>query len=897
MKDQNLRQIGRGSGICARRRAASPEDQLDSYEVPISSLVEACCRRAAIVTLAAILLAAAALFYVVEHFDINTNSTDLIAADVPWRVQEAAFDAAFPQLDDLVIVVVDGATPELAERATAALTERLSGNPDLFPTVRRPDGGPFFDRNGLLYLSAEEVQEAMDQLIAAQPLLGPLAMDPSLRGIMDALGSAVRGLELGDADPDDLNRPLTMLSVALENAAAGRPAFLSWRALISGEPASSRELRRFIQVKPTLDYTALAPGDAATTAIRQAAADLTLNPDRGVTVRLTGPVPLDDEEFATLAENAGLTVSLMVAAVLLLLWLALGSARLILPILATLAVGLSITAALGLALVGAFNLISVAFVILFVGLGVDFGIQFAVRYRAERHTGGDLMPSLRAAGDRVGISLALAAASTAVGFFAFLPTDYRGVSELGLIAGTGMIVAFLLSLTLLPALLTLARPPAEPAPIGYRFLAPVNGFLSTRRRGVLGAFALLVIASAVLLPRLQFDFNPLNLKSVHVESVSTLLDLMQDPETTTSRIDVLRASLVDAEREAAGLAALPEVDRAITLASFVPDAQEKKLAVIDEAAFLLGPTLAPFSVKPPPTDRENARALAAASEALRRVPDATTDLAVTDRALHLADILDRLASAEAADRARAADALVPGLTTVLDQARASLEARPVTLETLPPALVRDWLTPDGRARVDVTPKGDGNDNETLKRFAAAILAVAPDATGAPVTIQEAGRTVVAAFRQAGAFAVLSITLLLAVVLRRPRDIALTIAPLVLAGVLTLGTCVLVGLEINFANIIALPLLFGIGVAFNIYFVIAWRAGALDDFLQSPLTHAVLFSALTTAAAFGSLWLSTHPGTSSMGQLLLIALGWTLATTLLFLPALLMSLNRPSRRGP
>ena len=215
----------------------------------------------------------------------------------------------------------------------------------------------------------------------------------------------------------------------------------------------------------------------------------------------------------------------------------------------------------------------------------------------------------------------------------------------------------------------------------------------------------------------------------------------------------------------------------------------------------------------------------------------------------------------------------------------SLDSQKITLSDIPALLHEQWITKDGRVRVEVSPKGDANDNEVLRQFTKAVLAVAPDAAGAPIAIQGAGDTIVRAFMEAGAWALLSISILLFIVLRRLSDVLLTLAPLVLAGIVTLEICVLIDLPLNFANIIALPLLLGLGVAFKIYFVMAWRAGVMN-LLQSSLTRAIVFSALTSATAFGSLWLSSHPGTSSMGKLLALSLVCTLAAAVLFQPALM-----------
>jgi hopanoid biosynthesis associated RND transporter like protein HpnN len=610
---------------------------------------------------------------------------------------------------------------------------------------------------------------------------------------------------------------------------------------------------------------------------------------------------LADDEFSTLSQNVLPMTAAMIAGALLMLWFAVRSVRIIACILVTTLVGLVLTTGLGLLVVGRFNLISVAFIPLFTGLGIDFAIQFGVRYRAER-VHADLKSALIAGGTAVGGSLAVAAAAIAAGFFAFIPTAYLGASELGLIAGIGMIVAFLLSVTLLPALLTIVRPPGEPAAIGFAALAPVDRFFMRRRRLVFAVAGIAAVIGLALLPLVRFDFNPLNLRSRDFESVATMMDLLSDPDRTPNSVDVLTPSLKAADELATRLSALPEVARAVTLSSFVPADQPQKLALIKDAASLLDVTLDPIEVRPPPTDAEIKTSLIATAAALRHAAETAStgaadpgaaDPGAADQARRLGSALDALAAAAPEARARASETLLPPLTVLFDRLRLLLQAEPVTLENLPPDLVRDWQTSDGRAHVEVFPTGDSNDNRTLQRFTQAVRAIAPTATGAPISIQEAAATVVGAFIQAGLWSFLAITILLALVFRRAGDVVLTVIPIVLTGILTLASCVLVGQPLNFANIIALPLLFGIGVAFNIYFVIAWRSGE-TDFLQSSLARAVLFSALTTGTAFGSLWLSAHPGTASMGKLLMISLGWTLVTTLLFEPALL---GPPRSRPP
>jgi hopanoid biosynthesis associated RND transporter like protein HpnN len=847
----------------------------------LAALVDGCRRRAPALALLALVATGGLGWWAATHLSIDTDTERIISPDLPWRQREAAFEALFPETTSVLAIVIDAESGGRADDAASALAARLREEKQLFKTVRRPEGGDFFVRNGLLFLPVDELQKIVDQLITAQPLIGTIAADPSLRGVFDALGLAVEGVRRGEASLDELEAPLGALAGSIEAAANGTVQPVAWEELFTGREPRPAELRRFVLVQPVLDYSKLQPGSAAIEAVRKAAYDLGLTPENGIVVRLTGSVALSDEEFATVAEGAGSATILSIALVVGILFLALRSWRIIAAVLLTLGAGLIATAAFATVAVGSLNLISVAFAVLFVGIAVDFGIQFSVRFRDERFHNGDLATALRNAAAWIGGPLLLAATAAAVGFFSFVPTNYAGVSELGIIAGTGMAIAFALNVTLLPALLALLNPPGEAEAVGFRFLAPLDKFLLRRRRGVIFAAFCLGAVGIALAPQLRFDFDPLNLKDPRTESVSTLLDLMQDPSTTPYTLDALAPTPTAAAELADRLEKLPQVSQALSISSFVPEHQKEKLAILADAAALLGPTLSPPTTAPPPSDEETMASLRSFASALSAVAGTEEGAAA-----QLAAALDHAIGEGPSVLPLLRQSIVAGLAHRLQQMRLSLEgASPVSLETLPDELKSSWIARDGRVRVEIFPSGNPRDPAVLKHFVEAVQRVAPEVSGTPVSILESGRTVSNAFLKAGAIAIVAIALLLFFVLRRLRDVALVLAPLVLASLLTVATCVALKLPINYANIIALPLLLGIGVSFDIYFVTAWRAG--HDFpLQSPTARAVLFSALTTVAAFGSLAASSHPGTSEMGKLLAIALGWTLLSTLLVLPALL-----------
>ena len=923
------RALAGGAQILFVRDVTQPDPQPSSTFLPglLARLAGAGARRPGLVLLLALVLAVLSIAVARERLGISTDVDELFSASLPWKQRQAAFASAFPQFQDLVVVLVDPASldapPEAADEAANQLAAVLAQDHVHFASVRRPDSNPYFDREGLLFLDRPTLTSLLDHTIDAQPFLGQLAADPSARGLFGALSLLAEGARRGQADLTGFMPALEAFHGAL--AAAARPGAppLSWQNLLGGKGLSELAGRfRFILVQPRLDYGAIAPGGIATDAIRAAAAAL---PDvrAGLArVRLTGSVPLADEEFATVAQGAVIGLLASLALVTLWLFLAVGSWRLVLPIVLTLLLGLLLTTLFAALAVGRLNLISVAFAILFVGIAVDFAIQFSVRFREQLYvkherviqtsgdaasghhaqherviqTSGDaasghhaLVPALAETGRLAGGQILVAALATSAGFLAFVPTDFTGVAELGLIAGAGMLIAFACTLCFLPACLAALRPRAGGTEVGLAWAGRLDAPIVRHRRVLLALCLLPGLAGALLLPRLPFDSDPLHTKNPGTESMRALADLIANPLTSPYSVDILAANAPAADALAARLRQLKLVDSVTTLDSFVPTDQTERLALIADAASVLTPTLDVATPAPPP---DAAALRAAATTAATALAGAATAGPVFASLAH--DLASLAALSDPALLAASAG-LTRYLPMQLAHLRTALSARPVTSADIPKSLARDWELPDGRVRVNAVARPGGRDRAGQQAFVAEVRTVAPDVGGSAVTIVATTDTIISAFRSAAIGALLAIAVILLVALRRLTDMALVLAPLLLSGLLTALAVVLLPLPINFANIIALPLLLGVGVSFNIYFVMNWRAGATHP-LGSATARAVLFSALTTATAFGSLALSAHPGTASMGRLLLLSLGCTLFATLIFIPSLLACL-RPPHKSP
>ncbi|MBT5660116.1 MAG: MMPL family transporter [Rhodospirillaceae bacterium] len=838
---------------------------------------------------------AASLFYTGNRLEINTSTDDLLSSELQFRKDQKKLQDAFPNLRNNITIVIDGETPDLSEDAAAALSARLRESQGVFNFVIDFANDPFFVSNGLLYLDLEELLDLSDNLADAQPMLAKLSQDMSLRGLFEIMGLAVDEVKDGETDPERLTDAFDRLSETIERQQAGHPIPLSWREMMTGGENNKSDYRHFIIAQPKLDFSGLNPASDAIDTIREAATDLGLDAEHGVNVRLTGGVILEQEELESVFEGATKAEFLSFFLVAVIVALGFRSFRLVFATLVTLTMGLIWTAGWATFSVGQLNLISVAFAVLFIGIGVDFGIQYCLRYREEIGNGHSAQQALSLAASGVGGGISLAALTSAIGFFAFAPTAYVGLSELGIIAGGSMFIALFANLTILPAVLSLlplkvgVRGSAAPK---YRWLEIYSAlFLRHARLIAFGALALGLVAAVVFLPRLYFDFDPMNLRDPSTESVQTALDIMEDGQRSTYAISVLAADLEVAQTQADEIESLALVDGTITLADYVPQDQEDKLAVIDDMILYLYPILDSSERLAPPDDGARRVAIGEFRAKLNGFSGNGSLASLKDSTRRLANALDKLgpaANISAADLATLEDQALVTLPNRLDRLRRSLDARLITLEDLPEDIYARNMTADGQALIEVLPSESMDSNEAIARFVNAVRAITPDATDNSVLLLEGGEAVMTAFKQAGTLSLILIFLLLLVVLRNLIDTVLVLLPLFLAVILTGSASVIFNIPLNFANIIAVPLLFSLGIDYGIYLVLRAReSSSVMDIMQTSTPRAIFYSALTTMCAFGSLMVSDHRGTASMGQLLSISLTFALICTLVVLPALLV----------
>ena len=840
-----------------------------------------------------------------SRLTINTSTDDILASELPFRQIEIAYEAAFPE-EDLAVVVVDAATPKEAEAAGADLLALLRGQPELFERVELAGASPYFDQYGLMFLEPDAIVEIAGDIRPARQLLASLADDPSLRGVARVLGMAEQGAEQAAAPPE-MSQLLDRFTEAIAARADGEAAEIPWADMFGGEGRPGGE-RQILEVMPVLDNTSLNRAGAALDALQAAFDELaTAYPD--TTFRVTGEPVLRQQELNDAFSGALNASILSLVLVSTILTLGIRSGRMIAALLLSLLIGATWTAGLAAVTVGQLNLISIAFMVLFFGLGIDFGTHLGLRHLEAARAGKPFEEALKGAMASEWPSISLSALCAALAFLSFVPTSYVGLAEFGIISALGMMVALTITFTLLPALMSVLRPQPSAKALRNLGIGPLIG----RYYRVILVLAVLVSAGAAYQAvNVEIDTNPLNLQNPDTEAVETYEALAANPETSPYALNVVASDMAAAGELAPRLAALEGVAGVVWAGTFIPQDQEAKLAALDTARQLIGASFFLDRSGTPPADEELSGAFDAilqSAEAIVAVPDEMPlDPSIRESAAALAAALNRYAEAvgtEPEDLRALGAALTRQVPPVVANLRQMLSVREaVTIDDIPADFLSDWVSDEGAVRMRVLPASDLPSAAAMRDFTELVQSVAPEPAGAPASITGAGQAILLAFAEAIAYTVIAIAIVVTILRRRLSDVLLVLAPLAVASLWIVAGSAALDMPFNFANVIVIPLLIGLGVASSIHMVSRARetaregesGGSKAGVLSTSTPLAVLITQLNTVAAFATLSVAEHRGLFSMGVLLGLAIFFVLIVSLIVLPSFMMAIGI-GRRAP
>ncbi|MEY4767474.1 MAG: hypothetical protein RL637_113 [Pseudomonadota bacterium] len=845
-----------------------------------------------------IFVAILAIYYTINHLNINTDTTELIAPEASFQQNRRIFEKAFPQEVNTLLLVLESPVPELTFAATQRLSQQLLADSQHFEQVYIPNDNEFLRKNGWLYLNLTELQQLTHSLTIAQPFIGHLANDHSLNGLLSILTDSLTYSKNAEKNIAIDNQPLFQaISQTLAQVLQQKPALLSWQQLINSPQNNSLTMtRQFIIVRPKFNYADIMPIREPIQYLRQYINQIQSTEMPKVKVWITGEIGLEHDELEGVSQGSFNASLFSLVLVIAILWIAFRSWSLTIATTITLLVGMTFCGLFAATVVKELNLISIAFMVSNIGLGVEYAIHFCLRYKDESVQNARITAIQRSL---IGTapSLLLCAATTAIGLYAFIPTNYRGISELGLLAGSSLFICLAVTLTLLPVLLTLfpvqKKLNTASHSVLLNHLQKISYYPLHFAKPISVITGILAIISIVLVFQLEMDFNPINIRDPNAESVIAFKKLLETKDSSPMTVSILATHPDQVKQLQQQLAQLSVVDKTISLFDLVPEQQSEKLALIEETSLILGSQLTDLPPLKPATDPQQAieKLLVAVEKKLIQSDSISQQQLFTQLTQQLKQLLIELDYRLPQDRQKLIEqlqnSLLGGLPLALKPLAMGLNAEEIDLNSIPFTLKQRWLSNEGWYRIQIFPKQDLNNLANLSAFITQVQSVSDKTTDLPVMFLESMKAVVSAFQQAIITAILTIALLLWWLRRQFIDMLLVMIPLLLSGLFTMACTVLTHTPINFANIIALPLLLGLGVDNGIHMLEKLRHSIDENqnLYQSSTARGIFYGALTTISSFIGLAFSPHQGVASMGLIITIGIFWIMIGTFIILPAL------------
>lgn len=860
-----------------------------------------------VLSIASVLLTRADMEFLTGRDDLMPKTTTFHRDYREWRQE-------FGDPEEIV-VVIESADPERAGRFGEKLAQALRADRKRISEVFFPFGLPFFRNNGLLFMPLSDLENLDRNLTLAKPVLKELAALPSVQTLFTFLTAEMERYR-NNPDPERLASIVFMLDNLGEGfrqfggSGGGAPPSLDdffFRGPNGEESAIARAGRmQILTVLPVRDSTSFVPAEEAIALVRAEVAKLQSLPEfRGVTAGLTGMPVIENQEMATSQRDIELATVLSIVLTVILLLLAFRGVLNTIAAMVSLIVAICISFGFATVAVGHLNILSMVFAIMLIGIGIEYGIQIVLRYREELAKGAERLDALQTGLNRNIWAIVMAAATVAAAFLTFAFTDFKGIAELGIIAAGGIVICVLASFTVLPAMLViLARTRNSAAGAGQRNGSDRQPRFPGLQRALFGhpGIVLLVtsvVAAASLYPlsRISFDYNLMNMQAKGLESVEYAHRLMRSKENSGYFAVVTAGTAAEAIARTKQLEALPTVDHVVSLFSFVPEDQERKLAILAGLRRKLA------DVRPGAYEEDlRVMELPAVFEGFRNeVVRLKTDLE-QERKPEAAKVGGFLRVLDAffanLEKGRQTNALsmlrefqggmFAELPAKIQLLKESLNAAPVTMVDVPAELKERFIGKTGKYLLQVAPKHEIFDREPLAAFVSDVRSVSPHATGEPVMVYESMTILRDAYRGAFVYAFAAIVVILLVAFRSVRYAAIGLVPLVVGVLLMVSGMWLADISFNSANIIVMPLVLGIAVDSGIYIINRYRREneTPAQVIFSSTGIGVLLNTLTIMASFGALMVAHHRGVFSIGAVMSLGMLACQVAFVLVLPAVL-----------
>ncbi|MFV0574699.1 MAG: MMPL family transporter [Vibrio sp.] len=844
--------------------------------------------RSRCVYLIGLLLIAVSLYvsviYSKQHFRVDSDLNHLVKQDAPWRENLDKTTKAFGDSESSLVVVISGDDRLAVQQITQKLAEEFSQQ-SLFKDVFAPSTLPWFKNQALWFLPDAEFNQFKDNVSNLLPKLQASKVSAATQPANPLAPSMQFVAQVHHAvENQEASAPLFI--EVLNQLAADKTQAVNWFSVLLPQNLS-KDQGKLYQSKQyqiiTLNAEPQRDQKEPNKLIMQTAQNIIAKhaDQADVQIRLTGQTALDYDEIQDANSSVKLAGTMSLIGLIVVLGFGIRSLRIILASYAAVIVGLVWTLALGLWLVGSYNTISIVFLVMFIGLGVDFSIHFCLRIREEQLLHSDNQTSLIKAFRGTWLALSLCALTSAIGFLGFYPTDYTGLAELGIISAAGMLMGLLATFVVIPVFFFLFGYPKATAkdiekeheadePLEH-LLESDHYWLVKHHKLVIGIAAVLLVVMGWGASQMRFDFSTLVLKSPQSESVQTLEEIQKQGLTSSYQMMMLADSTQQAQQWQQQLVDLPEVSNAISIHSFLPKNQQQKMAQLGQAM-----QQAPAAQANPIGVQQLVSVLEASDYRDQIQPQTWQWLKQSSEQEIYISIAQR--------------ALQP-VEQMQQQFGQMMQSKPATIKDIPAELAKRYHNKQ-YSLVVAYPSGDMRDVKQLDQFIQAVQKVAPNATGRPVAEQQVGKIITRSFIEATCYSLSLIALVLLFALKYKRDVVLSFIPLLLTTLSTMAIAHWTGFALNMANIIVIPLIFGLGVDNGIHIVERFReVNSVEAFYQSSTPKAAILSSLTTIVTFGSLLFADHRGMFSIGFLLTIAIGFLLLYSLTVLPAFLFKTQK------